>query len=238
MIWDDALSAAVLASVCERTISTHKKTKNSKPNSRLGAQTQHSDPYSLNLSRFSTPEFHGRRRHLRDHTTLHCHNHIPMHVKLLETHLSHCHKHHLICQNPEETERSPPQAKREREEEEQRKQKESVRVLGSASWPNVAPCRGSSQWSSPCEWNNKEVWIGVRVECEDEAKSRTTTTARETRRARCEEGCLVETQTLTADLMTQVLSQTRKITYSEVQNVRRFGVVFTQRRLQGNRHRL
>ena len=38
----------------------------------------------------------------------------------------------------------------------------------------------------------------------------TTTTARETWRARCEDGCFVETQTLTADLMNQVLSQSRK----------------------------
>ena len=38
----------------------------------------------------------------------------------------------------------------------------------------------------------------------------TTTTARETWRARCEDGCAVKTQTLTVDLMTQVLSHTRK----------------------------
>ena len=38
-------------------------------------------------------------------------------------------------------------------------------VLGGAfdpaNWPNVAPCRRSSQWSSPCEGNNKEVGFGV-----------------------------------------------------------------------------
>ena len=64
-------------------------------------------------------------------------------------------------------------------------------------------------------------------------------TARATLRARCEDGCFNKTQTLTADLMTQVLSQNgsaRKFTCAEVRNVRRCGVVFTpRRRLQGNR---
>ena len=44
----------------------------------------------------------------------------------------------------------------------------SVSTFDSANWPNVAPCRGSSQWSSPCEGNNKEVGCGVRVECAEE----------------------------------------------------------------------
>ena len=39
----------------------------------------------------------------------------------------------------------------------------------------------------------------------------TTMTARETWRARCEDGCFIKTQTLTADLTTQVLGHTRKI---------------------------
>ena len=38
----------------------------------------------------------------------------------------------------------------------------------------------------------------------------TTSTARETLRAKCEDGCFVETQTLTADLMTQTLSPREK----------------------------
>ena len=35
-----------------------------------------------------------------------------------------------------------------------------VRVFDSAGRPNVAPGRGSSQWLSPCEGNNKEVGAG------------------------------------------------------------------------------
>ena len=54
----------------------------------------------------------------------------------------------------------------------------SVRSLGSqpvgtfdsATWPNVAPCRGSSQWSSPSQGNSKEVGFGVRVECAEEVQ--------------------------------------------------------------------
>ena len=53
----------------------------------------------------------------------------------------------------------------------------SVRVFDSASRPNVAPGRGSSQWSSQCERNDKEVEVGVRVECAEDV---TTMTARAT----------------------------------------------------------
>ena len=45
-----------------------------------------------------------------------------------------------------------------------------VRVFDSDGRPNVAPGRGSSQWSSPCEGNNKEVKVGVRVECAEDVK--------------------------------------------------------------------
>ena len=40
----------------------------------------------------------------------------------------------------------------------------------SAGRPNVAPGRGSSQWSSPREGNNKEFEVGVRVECAEDVK--------------------------------------------------------------------
>ena len=40
-----------------------------------------------------------------------------------------------------------------------------VGTFDSANWPNVAPCRGSSQWSSPCEGNSKEVGLGERGMC-------------------------------------------------------------------------
>ena len=54
----------------------------------------------------------------------------------------------------------------------------SVRSLGSypvgncdsANWPNITSRCGSSQWSSPCEGNNKEIGFGVRVECAEEVK--------------------------------------------------------------------
>ena len=37
-------------------------------------------------------------------------------------------------------------------------------------WSNVASCRGSSQWSSPCEGINKGVGFWVRVKCAEEVK--------------------------------------------------------------------
>ena len=49
---------------------------------------------------------------------------------------------------------------------------EPVGKFDSANWPNVAPCRGSSQWSSPREGNHKEVGFGVGVECAEEVKRR------------------------------------------------------------------
>ena len=50
------------------------------------------------------------------------------------------------------------------------------------------------------------------MECAEEVKKKINKDARETWRARCEDGCFVKTHTLTADLMTQVfLSHARKI---------------------------
>ena len=46
----------------------------------------------------------------------------------------------------------------------------STWVFDSAGWPNVAPGHGLSQWSSPCEGNNNEVEVGVRVECAEDVK--------------------------------------------------------------------
>ena len=65
-----------------------------------------------------------------------------------------------------------------------------------------------------CEWNVQK-----------RSSEGTTTTARETWRARCEDGCFIKTQTLAGDLMTQVLTHAKK---SRVRNVRRFGAVFTR----------
>ena len=100
-------------------------------------------------------------------------------------------------------------------------------MFGSAGRLNVAPGRGSSQWSSACEKNNKEVEVRVRVECAEDVIKGTTMTARATCRGRCEEGYFIKTQTLPADLMTLVLSHARKFTCAEVRNVRTCGVGFT-----------
>ena len=65
----------------------------------------------------------------------------------------------------------------------------------------------------------------------------TTTTARETWRARCEDGCFIKTQPLTADLMTQVLSHARKIhVCRSAECAQVWCCVYTLRHLQGNRH--
>ena len=45
-----------------------------------------------------------------------------------------------------------------------------VRVFDSARRPNVAPGRGSSQWSSPREGKYKEIEVGLRVECAEDVK--------------------------------------------------------------------
>ena len=74
-------------------------------------------------------------------------------------------------------------------------------------------------WKSDleCEWNVQK-----------RSSKGTTTTAHETWRARCEDGCLVETQTLTAGLMTQVLSHARKIhVYGSVECAQVWCCVYT-----------
>ena len=94
----------------------------------------------------------------------------------------------------------------------------SVGTLHSANWPNDAPCRGSSQWSSPCEGTTRKSDL--------ESGMCRRGQAGEQRRAGCEDDCFVERQSLTADLMTQVLSHARKFTCAVVLNVRGFGEVF------------
>ena len=61
---------------------------------------------------------------------------------------------------------------------------EPVGKFDSANWPNVAPCRGSSQWSSP--WKSDLEW---EWNVQKRSSEGTTTTAHETWRARCEDDC-------------------------------------------------